>query len=89
MFDFGIVELVSELGFMRLWLAPPDNLGVRLAQTDELVLRRNGFALKHSPHGLVYRTLDQRQQRSQLLSEARSPWVFLSRQSFLDLPGLS
>jgi hypothetical protein len=57
-FDFGIVDLVPEFCFMWRGFAPPDNLGVRLAQTDQLVRRWNGFALKHSPHGLVHRTLD-------------------------------
>src|SRR5512143_3880615 len=77
MFDFGIVDLVSELGFMRLWLASPDNLGVRFPQAGDLLLGGNAFALEHPPGRLVDDTLHQGADLTQLQDQVLGGGVVL------------
>jgi len=59
-FDFGIVDLVSEFRLVRRRFAASNNLRVGFAQTGEFGRRGNHFALQHAPHGLVNDALDQR-----------------------------
>lgn len=88
-FDFGIIDLVPELGFMRGGFAPSDDLGMRLPQAGDFFLGGNGFALQHPTGRLIDHAFDQWPQFLELHNQSgRNRVVFLLAQYLVGLAGL-
>lgn len=68
--DFGIINLVTELGVMRRGFPSTDDLRVRLNETDDFLSGGHAFAFQHPPFGLGNDLLNQRKHFLELLLQA-------------------